>query len=93
MLFAHRTTGAGPFRNLHHLVVGDTFSISGSDGRAYHYRIVDKRVTLRSFAPVQAVANAWGPATAQLVACSKPDGTPTSTTYVIVLTGRLVSVG
>ena len=93
MLFAHRTTGAGPFRNLHHLVVGDTFSISGSDGRAYNYRIVDKRVTLRSFAPVQAVANAWGPATAQLVACSKLDGTPTSTTYVIVLTGRLVSIG
>lgn len=92
MLFGHRTNANGPFRNLHLLVPGDGFVIAGADGHAYLYRVVDKRVTSRQYGAVAAVATGWGPATAQLVACSKLDGTPTSTTYVIVITGRLVSV-
>jgi sortase (surface protein transpeptidase) len=92
MLFGHRTNANGPFRNLHLLVPGDGFVIAGADGHAYLYRVVDKRVTARQYGAVAAVAVGWGPATAQLVACSRLDGTPTSTTYVIVITGRLVAV-
>ncbi len=92
MLFGHRTNAGGPFRNLHLLVPGDGFIIAGADGHAYLYRVVDKRVTPRQYAAAAGAASGWGPATAQLVACSKLDGTPTSTTYVIVITGRLVAV-
>ena len=92
MLFAHRTTHGGIFRYINTIKVGATFSIQGSDGLWYNYRVVHKGVTTPLFNNVMRFAAPYGPVTAQLIACSKPDGTPTSTAYRIVVTGMLVSV-
>jgi len=92
MLFAHRTTGSAPFRYINGLTPGDNFSLIGTDGHWYHYRVVDQRVTSPYYSTISSVASAHGPMTAQLVACSKLNGTPTSTLYRIVITGRLYAV-
>ncbi len=92
MLFGHRTTGSAPFRYLNSMSVGDEFIIVGSDGHQYHYQVMDIGIATPSYSRIQALANPYGPVTAQLVACSKPDGTATSTAYRIIVTGRLTSV-
>lgn len=92
MLFAHRTTGAAPFRYINQLNPGDGFSLIGSDGHSYNYVVVDRGVSTPSYLSIQAYANSYGPITAQLVACSKIDGSATSTSFRIAVTGRLVSV-
>lgn len=92
MLFAHRTTGSAPFRYINNLNIGDTFSILGSDGHWYQYEVMHKGVTTPTYSKIQALAAPFGPVTAQLVACSKLDGSPTSILYRLVVTGRLVSV-
>ncbi len=92
MLFGHRTTGSAPFRYLDNLNNGDEFIIVGSDQHSYHYQVMGKDVTRPTYSVIQRLASPYGPLTAQLVACSKPDGSATSTAYRIVVTGRLVSV-
>lgn len=92
MLFAHRTNSGGPFRYLDQFVVGEKFVLTGSDGHRYTYLVVDRRVTRPEYTTVLALAKPWGLATAQLVACSRADGSPTSLSYRIVITGRLISV-
>jgi sortase (surface protein transpeptidase) len=92
MLFAHRTTGAAPFRYINSLQPGDGFTLIGSDGHSYNYRVMITTVTAPYYSTVDAIASFFPPITAQLVACSKPDGTPTSTSYRISVTGRLISV-
>jgi sortase (surface protein transpeptidase) len=92
MLFAHRTTGSAPFRYLNNLNPGDTFSIIGSDGHSYNYQVMDIGVSSPTYSAIQQFAAPYGPITAQLVACSKLNGTATSTAYRIVVTGRLFSV-
>ena len=92
MLFAHRTTGAAPFRYINLLNPGDGFSLMGNDGHSYNYVVVDRGVSTPSFSLIQSYASSYGPITAQLVACSKIDGTPTSVNFRIAVTGRLVSV-
>ena len=49
-------------------------------------------VTVPTYSAVNALSAMYGPITAQLVACSKADGSPTSLKYRITVTGRLVSV-
>ena len=92
MLFGHRTTGSAPFRYLNEMALGDEFIIVGSDGHWYHYLVMDVGVATPSFSVIQALANPYGQVTAQLVACSKIDGSATSTAYRIIVTGRLTSV-
>ena len=92
MLFGHRTTGSAPFRYLNEMNDGDEFIIVGSDGHQYHYQVMDVGISAPSYSLIQALANPYGPVTAQLVACSKLNGTATSTLYRIVVTGRLTSV-
>ena len=92
MLFGHRTTGNAPFYYLHVLTNGDSFSLLGSDGHWYNYRVVDKRVTYPYYTTIANISANNGPMTAQLVACSKLSGLPTSTSYRIVITGRLYSI-
>jgi len=92
MLFGHRTDAGGPFRYLDSFVVGEKFVLTGADGHRYTYLVVDRRVTKPDYTTVLAIAKPWGLATAQLVACSRADGTPTSLSYRIVITGRLISV-
>jgi len=92
MLFGHRTTGSAPFRYLNNLNNGDEFIIVGSDGHSYHYQVMGKGVTRPTYSVIRSLASPYGALTAQLVACSKLDGTATSTAYRLVITGRLVSV-
>ncbi|MGB8861904.1 MAG: sortase [Ilumatobacteraceae bacterium] len=92
MLFGHRTKGTAPFRYIDQLNPGDTFSIIGADGHWYNYQVIGRDVSSPSYSTIQSFANPYGPVTAQLVACSKLDGSPTSTSYRLTVTGRLVSV-
>ncbi|HQZ34009.1 MAG TPA: sortase [Ilumatobacteraceae bacterium] len=92
MLFGHRTHGSAPFRYLDAMSLGDEFIVIGSDGHQYHYEVMHIGVSTPSYSQIQAMANPYGPITAQLVACSKLNGTATSTAYRLVVTGRLVSV-
>lgn len=92
MLFAHRTEHGAPFYWLHLMRVGDPFSILGSDGHWYHYVTVDTRVTLPWYSSVATSSVGRGPITAQLIACSKSNGLPTSLSYRLVVTGRLYAV-
>jgi hypothetical protein len=88
MLFGHRTSAGGPFRYLNELSPGDVFSILGSDGRSYNYRVTRLDVVGPTFTQVFDRAVGQGPITAQLVACHPPG----SVRLRIVATGRLFSV-
>lgn len=93
MLFGHRTTHGAIFRYINSLRPGDTFTLIGSDGHHYNYLVMYTGVTAPRFTDINNIATyIKAPVTAQLVACSKPDGTPTSTSWRITVTGRLVSV-
>jgi len=92
MLFGHRTSYGGIFRYINVLKPCDSFSLIGSDGHHYNYLVMYTTVTAPYYTTISNIASGYPPVTAQLVACSKPDGTPTSTSYRIVVTGRLVSV-
>ena len=92
MLFGHRTSGSAPFRYLNNLKLGDVITLIGADGHQYHYKAVQTAVTAPLFASVNAVAGKYPPITVQLVACSKKDGSPTSLSYRISVTARLVGV-
>jgi sortase (surface protein transpeptidase) len=92
MLFGHRTSAGGPFRYLNNLTFGDVITLIGADGHQYHYKAVQTAVTAPLFASVNAVAGKYPPITVQLVACSKKDGTPTSLSYRISVTARLVGM-
>ena len=92
MLFGHRTSGSAPFRYLNNLKLGDVITLIGADGHQYHYKAVQTAVTAPLFASVNALAGKYPPITVQLVACSKKDGSPTSLSYRISVTARLVGV-
>ncbi len=92
MLFGHRTAKSAPFRYINNLKLGDTFAIVGSDGHWYNYEVVHVGVSSPDYSAIESFASSFGPITAQLVACSKKDGSTTSLSYRIVVTGRLVSV-
>lgn len=92
MLFAHRTSAGGPFRNLHLLPIGSTYTLRSADGRTYYYRVMELKVTLPNYSDVIARAAPFGQITSQLVACTKLNMLPTSTDYRLVATGRLYKV-
>ncbi len=92
MLFAHRTSRGGIFRYLNTMKAGQIFSLKGADGRWYNYRITRTGVTTPTFNNIASMSTPYPPVTAQLIACSRPDGTPTSLSYRIVVTGMLVGV-
>lgn len=92
MLFGHRTSGSAPFRYLDAMSAGDEFIVVGSDGHQYHYEVMHIGVTTPSYPAIQALAASYGPVTAQLVACSRLNGSATSLSYRLVVTGRLVFV-
>jgi sortase (surface protein transpeptidase) len=102
-VFAHRTERAtnqfgidpngrvdGVFRNIHYLVNGDEWTVFTSDRRAYVYRMVRRNITSSLAEAILAECRAYPGTTFSLVACSKPDTTPTSLDYRLVVTGSLV---
>ena len=92
MIFGHRTLRGAMFRYLHTVKLGAVFSLRGADGRWYHYQVTHVGVTSPTYTNIARLAGAYPPATAQLVACSKLNGLPTSLQYRIVVTGRLIGV-
>ncbi|MFM2077561.1 MAG: hypothetical protein RJA49_1451, partial [Actinomycetota bacterium] len=92
MVFGHRTVHGAMFRDLNTVRLGDEFMLVGANGKRYHYRVMSKTVTGPSYRTISAITLKYPPITAQLVACSKPDGTPTNVNYRIVVTGMLVAV-
>ena len=92
MVFAHRTSAGGPFRYLNNLDPGDTFSLIGADGHSYNYLVMNESVATPSYWNIYGLSTFYPPITAQLIACSKADGTPTSLSYRLVITGRLISI-
>ncbi|MEN9823340.1 MAG: Sortase domain, partial [Actinomycetota bacterium] len=91
-VFAHRTDAGGPFRYIDQMAPGDSFSLIGADGRSYNYVVMSENVTVPSYWNIYGLATLYPPITAQLIACSKADGSPTSLSYRLVITGRLVSI-
>ncbi len=87
-IFGHRTEETAPFRNLNRLRAGHTITITG-DHRTSTYVVDAWRVV------PAAEAEDWiGPSDGTiltLIACSRPDGTPTSLSYRIIVTATLQS--
>jgi len=92
MVFGHRTTGAGMFRHIETVKLGSTFSLRGTNGHWYNYRVVYVGVTPPRYSAISNITHYFPPVTAQLVACSLQNGQPTSLQWRITVTGRLVSV-
>ncbi|MDJ0771319.1 MAG: sortase [Ilumatobacter sp.] len=100
-LFAHRTDAGGPYRYVHWLGPGDTWTVTTGDGREYTYRYVRRDLTNSNNSNIlQATRNHPG-TTLSLIACTVgydrtksayPDAwAPTSLKYRIIVTGELVS--
>ncbi|MCU1392483.1 MAG: hypothetical protein JWM34_911 [Ilumatobacteraceae bacterium] len=92
VLFAHRTTNIGPFYNLHLLGAGDQISLTGSDGRVFHYGFVRRDLTSANAQEIYNVGLVAPIPSVSLVACSQPNFLPTNTKYRIVVTFTLLSV-
>ncbi len=88
--FAHRTEHGGTFRYLHLLQGGDLFYVTAHDGRQYTYSVVRRDLTNSATANILAATQFHPGTTMSLIACSKPDFTPTSLSFRIVVTGELV---
>ena len=88
MLFGHRTSKGGPFRNIDKLPPGSVFNVIGTDGRSYNYMVMRTDITAPNFNTINNIGLATGLLTAQLIACHPPG----KVSYRIVVTGRLISV-
>lgn len=90
-LFAHRTTHGAAYRYIHHLQIGDTWTVTTSDNREYTYRMVRRDLTNSATANILAATRAHPGTTVSLIACTKTNWEPTSLAWRIVVTGELVS--
>jgi LPXTG-site transpeptidase (sortase) family protein len=89
VVFGHRTEHGGPFRGINGISVGDIIVVEG-DHRKVTYQVTeDWWVITAAEAP-----NVVGPTDGNhitLIACTKPNGEPTSTSYRIVVRATLIS--
>jgi hypothetical protein len=92
MVFAHRTEHGGLFRYINTIPVGAMFSLRGANGHWYNYRVMYVGVTFPTYRDIANITRYFPPITAQLVACSNPDGSATSLNWRITVSGRLISV-
>lgn len=100
-LFAHRTDAGGPYRNLHLLQAGDTFTVTTGDRREYTYRMVRRDLTDAANHNILRATRLHPGTTLSLIACTVGYDTsksaypniwaPTSLKYRIIITGELVS--
>lgn len=91
-LFAHRTSAGGPYRYLHLLQPGDTWTITTGDRREFTYRMVRRDLTNSNVNNILAATRLHPGTTTSLIACTRTDWLPTSIYYRIIVTGELVSV-
>jgi len=90
VVFAHRTSKGGLFRNIHRLNNGDAIVVTTLDGRSFTYAVADSAVVGPDAQSIFGAASSIPGRTLSLVACSQPDGTPTSLDYRIVVTATFV---
>jgi hypothetical protein len=88
--FAHRTEHGGVYRNIHLLRGGDRFTLSTSDGRVFTYEVVARYLTDHQTGNILDATRFVAGTTFSLIACTRPDFQPTSTSWRIVVTGVLV---
>lgn len=92
VLFAHRTEAGGPLRNLHRVPNGEVIRLVGGDGRVFTYRIATREITDDAADNILAATRRLDATTVSLVACSLPDGLPTSLDYRLIVNAVLESV-
>ncbi|HSH11811.1 MAG TPA: sortase, partial [Ilumatobacter sp.] len=100
-VFGHRTEYGGPYRQIHTMLVGDTWTVTTADNREYTYRMVRRDLTGPEAADILAATRSHPGTTMSLIACTVgfdssksgyPDvWAPTSIKYRIVVTGQLLS--
>ncbi len=100
-VFGHRTEHGGPYRYLHTMAVGDTFTVTTGDRREYTYRMVRRDLSDAQTANILQATRFHPASTLSMIACTVgydrsksgyPDvWAPTSLKYRIVVTGELVS--
>lgn len=81
VLFGHRTSARGPLRNVHKIKLNDEFVLEYG-GQTKTYRVVEPKTIIGSRDFAQAIN--WGDrdkSYVTLVACTKPNGSPTSTKF------------
>ena len=88
--FAHRTSAGGPYRNIHFLGAGDQLILTAADSRQYTYEVVRRDLTNSRVENILAATRFHPGTTFSLIACTRPDFTPTSTAWRIVVTAQLI---
>jgi LPXTG-site transpeptidase (sortase) family protein len=91
VMFGHRTSAGGPFRSLNTVQGGDELYVLTPDGRRYTYQSRAGYITSKYPSDILATARNLPGDTVSLVACSKPNGQPTSLSYRLVVTFVLVN--
>jgi S1-C subfamily serine protease len=89
-MFAHRTEHGGLLRFMHVLGNGDRMDVLTPDGRRYMYQVVRRDVTSSRTTDILAATLRHPGTTLSIIGCSKLDGTPTSLSYRLVVTGELL---
>ncbi len=100
-IFGHRTEHGGPYRYLHYMQTGDTFTVTTLDNREYTYRVVRRDLSDAQPVNILAATRNHPGTTFSIIACTVgydssksayPDvWAPTSLKYRIVVTAELVS--
>ena len=86
-MFGHRTEHTAPFRRLNQLKAGDTVTITG-DHRTSVYVVESRQVV--AAADTGDYIGPFDGTLLTLIACSRPDGTPTSLKHRIIVTATLL---
>jgi Sortase domain len=89
-MFAHRTEHGGLFRHMHVLGGGDLMNVYTTDRRKYVYQVVRRDVTSSRSVDILNATRRHPGTTLSIIACSRLDGTPTSLSYRLVVTGELL---
>ena len=92
VLFAHRTEAGGPLRNVHRLVNGDVIRLHAGDGRVFTYSVAQREITDDQADNILAATRRLEASTVSLVACSRPNGLPTSLSHRLIVTASLVGM-
>jgi hypothetical protein len=87
VVFAHRTDAGGPFRYIHYLGAGDEMYLVDGTGKRWLYRVTNENITGSASTSIMNAVGYATPPALSLVACSRADGTPTSLSYRLVVSG------
>lgn len=101
-VFGHRTEAGSPYRYLHLLQPGDTWTVTTLDGREFTYRMVRRDLTDGQVGNILNATRAHPGTTFSMVACTRGYDSsgyrrylqwyePTSLLYRLIVTGELVS--